>query len=233
MKTIWLCFALSLLLLSPFSSDARPRPFYPPVPTFSAALYHDKFDADYVHGATNSVTTVGNFSYTESWNCYALDRRGSGVFPYTISGTNAEGRQLIAGTNGAFRFWVQPSFSSVPAGTGPGATARLLDFAAFDGSSVLELWHLDIDAAGTNIALIAESDTGPVELLSAAINWEAGVSYCVGLNYGTNGSSLFLNNALVTTGPPTVYVLPKFCVVTIGSALDGSMPAQSALDEFY
>ena len=58
-------------------------------------------------------------------------------------------------------------------------------------------------------------------LLHAGIAWDSGSAHWLGLNFGTNGSALFLDGVLEAQGPGTIAVPPNLAQMVIGSALDG------------
>src|SRR5258708_39025156 len=78
--------------------------------------------------------------------------------------------------------------------------------------------------------MIGLGEDGSVELVRADISWAAGTAQCIAINYGTN-TSLFVGAEKVADGGPTLAVPANVSRLLIGSALDGTGAAESAIDE--
>jgi len=80
----------------------------------------------------------------------------------------------------------------------------LADLLAIGNGQAVLCWSLQLSSDGSTLSLFSQTDNGPVELLSTNIAWQAGAAYCVGLNYGTNGTALFLDGQVVAQGAATL-----------------------------
>jgi hypothetical protein len=210
----------------------------PPLPDMVPVLLQDHFNQPYRWGPTNPpvVTVEDHGDFVESWSGYGLGRSGLLVPPYVVPALNAEARPLFRPYAGAVRMWVSPFWSSASLtnGTGPGTEAILAEAAAWDGQTAPSpCWTLRIDADGTRVSLIQQSVPGAVELLSAPMEWEAGLARLVTLNFGTNGTELHLDGQLAAQGAGTVDIPMASAIVAIGSSTIGTQPAEAVLDEFY
>jgi hypothetical protein len=225
-------YALWLLVISVADVKASPRPPFPGLPDFISRLYHEEFDEGYTPGITNQQITISNYTYVESWSGYALDRSGSSVYPFMVEGVDGGGHTNLAST-GSLRMWVMPWWTSLSMTNEPGATARLADFLAIGGGDFVLCWSLRVSANGSSISLLGAGDSGLSELLGTNIAWQAGSAHCVDLNYGTNGTQLFLDGLLAVEGGATAAVPASNAVLVLGSSLTGTEPAQAALDKVY
>ena len=223
---------LLLLLASVLNAEGSPRPPFPGLPEWICRLYRQGFDEAYSPGITNRQVTIGNYTYVESWSGYALDRSGGSVYPFVVEGVDGNGHTNLAST-GSLRVWVTPNWTSLSGTNEPGATARVADFLAVGDSESLLCWSLRVNANGSALSLLGAGEEGLVELLATNISWQAGAAHCLDLNYGTNGTQLFLDGQLAAEGAGTAAVPPSNAVLVLGSSLTGSEPAQAALDNVY
>src|ERR1035438_7951547 len=229
--------ALAAILISVSKAGAEPRGPFPPLPE-SKILYYESFDSEYGLGATNPVIVVPTVGVlTQSWSGYALDRFAAVVVPFLIPALDGAGHTNIScATGGALRFWLQPHWQTASLGNGsggPGACARLMDLAAVGGSQTVSVWSLQTTPDGSALRLVSQTDSGPVELLQAAILWATDSPHCLVLNYGPQGTALFVDGQQVASGPGTPALPLSAAVLVLGSAIDGCDPAQSEFDEFF
>jgi len=230
------CF-LAAFLLRPLAAMAKPRPPLPPVPEMGI-IYYQGFDGFHPVASGDAQAVVPGLGLVvQSWTGYALDRSGANVLPWMVPALNpASGHtNLTCIAAGAIRFYFQPYFSSisVAGGTGPGATARLADLVASSQNGSALVWSLQVSADGSVLRLVGNSDSGPVELLSALIAWQANQSHAVALNYGPQGTTLFIDGQVVAQGGGTVAVTPSVGALVLGSSISGTDTAQGAFDEFF
>lgn len=211
----------------------RPRPPWPPFPEFAGPiLFHESFDWAYSYGLTNAELVIANYgTLRESWTGMALQRSGT-VTPFVVPALDATGCTNVAShTESAARFWLTPYWSSLSlAGTGPGASATLAEMVASDGKDAVVVWSLQATPDGSALVLLAHGDAGAVELLRADIAW-AQTAHCIALNFGPDGSALFVDGALVAKGGATLAVPSKVAGLVFGSAWTGNASAEGDLEE--
>src|SRR5947209_4119861 len=185
--------AVAGLFLFSVTGSARPRV---PLPSILGVgiTYHERFDAPFFAGTTNSEVFVTNCcTLHESWSGYALERAATGVglIPFAVEGVDGVGHTNVSSGSAAaaLRFWVTPHWSSasITNGTGPGNNARLAELLAVgtNPSNAVSIWSLQIVPDGSAVSLVSESDSGPLELLRADIAWAAQSTHCIALNFGT------------------------------------------------
>ncbi len=230
-----LAAALSLAcLLSASLVMAKPEPPNPPLPEMAPVLWQESFDAGYKYCATNEEVVFGSYQFRESWSGYALERSGL-VAPFSVPALLSAGHtNIMTATDGALRFWVRPSWSSVllaKAGTEPGSYARLAELSV-DGIAA-SVWSLQVLPDGSALSLVAQGESGPVELLNAPIEWRAGVSHLVALNFGPQGTSLFIDGQLVAEGEGTLAVPPSLSSLALGSTFAGAEAFHGDLEEVF
>lgn len=220
---------IALSQFSPSSVDAAPRPpLWPPLPELTRVIYHESFDGVYWAGVSNATVTLpGVGTLRESWSGYSLERVGT-VMPLVIQGLGESGQVRVTTEQGAVRFWFQPYWSS---GSGPGTVAVLAELAAVEGNQAAVLWSLQVNADGSELRLSGPGGNGV--LLAAEIDWAAGSWHQVVLSYGTNGTELVLDGAVVTKGGPTLSVPSSVTRLVIGSALTGESSAGGEVEEMY
>jgi hypothetical protein len=228
-------FALASLVTGVFicALDARanPRDPWPPLPEFAHVLFHESFDEAYSFRMTNAQWVIPNYgTLVESWSGYALERTGA-VKPYLVSGLDSVGRTNIA-AEGALRMWVKPYWSSAPEGKGSGADARLVELAVVSGKQTTAVWWLQVNAEGTLVSLVAQSDNGPVTVLQAEIGWQTGQWHQVGLNYGRK-TALAIDGKIVVEGDGTLPVPSKVAALVWGSSLTGTDSFGGELEELH
>jgi hypothetical protein len=200
---LWVLVLAAIGAFTP-RAGADPRGPLPPVPE-PKILHYESFDSPYQSGATNRavvVTTSGVL--TQSWSGYALDRSGPAVVPFVIPALDAVGHTNVScGTAGALRFWLQPHWATALATNssgGPGTCARLVDLVAVGGGQTVSLWSFQATPDGSALRLVGQADTGPVELLQAAIQWASESPHCLVLNYSPQGTALFIDGQQVASG---------------------------------
>ncbi|HEX5218801.1 MAG TPA: hypothetical protein VFZ59_04485 [Verrucomicrobiae bacterium] len=222
-------FAITALSLSYLIAGPIPRaPMWPPLPELAKVTHRESFDEVYFAGVSNAVVTIPNYgALRASWSGYSLERVGV-VTPFVISGLGETGRVQVATDQGALRFWFRPYWNS---GTGPGASVRLAELAAVEGSQAAVLWLLRVTADGTGSQLLGPGGSGV--LLAADIDWSADSWHQIVLNYGTNGTELVLDGELVTKGDATLAVPASVTRLVMGSTLTGEFSAGGELEEVY
>ncbi len=227
--------SLTGLALVAQNLHALPRSPLPPVPEV-APLYYEGFDEAYFSGDTNDVLSFPDFGVLEeSWSGYALQRTGAEIAPFDVPALDPSGHTNIScDTGGAFRFWIKPYWSSQSqGGNGPGAIATALEFDAINSVGSALAWSLQITPDGNTLQLVAPSDAGLQTNLQTAISWQAGQSYLVRLNYGPDGTALYLGPTAVAQGSGMASIPLSTGVAVLGSTLDGTNTAQADIDEFY
>jgi alpha-tubulin suppressor-like RCC1 family protein len=225
------------LLFCPVAARALPRPPFPPIPE-SGVIYHQTFDGFHSVASGDARAVIpGLGMLVESWSGYALERGRTNVLPWIVPAVdpNSGHTNLTCDAAGAIRFWFEPHFSSasIAGGTGPGATARLADLVASSPAGTAVVWSLQISADGTVLQLLGYGDSGPVQLLSAPIAWQERQYHNVALNYGPQGTGLFIDGQLVAQGGGTVTVPASGGALVWGSSFAGTDTAHGAFDEFF
>ena len=159
-----------------------------------------------------------------------------------VNSTNPAWLQFnVAETNGATNltidvgtvmFWFAPSWSSTGAGgTGPGEYGRLIEVGGYTPDSSFGWWSVYVDDVGDNIYFSAQTNdlsSNAVTYLSAPISWATNYFHFVALTYSSTNTTLYLDGALATNGPPLM-VYPGPEVLTngffIGSDSNGVLQA--------
>jgi len=207
----------------------------------SPVIHQETFNAIYEAGISNAEVSLPNYGVLrESWSGYSIQRLGT-VAPFVVPGVDANSHTNIAGAAGSFRGWVMPYWSSSPTGegNGPGAVARLLEFAAEVKGQSVSLWRLAVNEDGSAISLIAAGDSGDVVLIKVEINWKAGEWHQIVLNYGsalsdgTKGMELVLDGAKAGESSGVIVVPPKVARLVVGSSLTGEESFSGEIDELF
>ena len=81
--------------------------------------------------------------------------------------------------------------------------------------------------------LFTQTGAGLQEVLQAPIAWQAGTSHNAVLDFGPQGTALFLDGALAAQGPGVVSIPPSVGQLVLGSAISGANTAAADFDEFY
>ncbi len=82
-----------------------------------------------------------------------------------------------------------------------------------------------------SLSLIGQSDSGPVELLSAGIAWQANVYHHLALDYGPEGTALFIDGTLAAQGAGTLAIPPALAALVLGSTSTGTATPGGDFDE--
>ena len=225
------------LMFCPMAARGLPRSPFPPVPE-TTVIFHEGFDGFHSIGSGDARAVIpGVGTLVESWSGYALQRAGTKVLPWILPAVDpASGHtNLTCDTDGAIRFWFEPHFSSasIAGGTGPGGTAHLADLAATSAAGTVVVWSLQISPDGTVLKLLGYSDSGPVQILSTPIAWQARQSHNLVLNFGPDGAALFVDSQMVAQGAGTVAFPASVGALVLGSSMAGTHTAQGSLDEFF
>ena len=198
-------------------------------------LFHETFDEVYSRGMTNAQVTLGNYTYVESWSGYALQRVGTTVMPFVVSALDS-GCTNFAGAAGTLRCWFKPTtWSSVTSadGTGPGATATLLEVDAIGKNDSANAWAILINPEGTLLSLVAQSDSHPTLLLQTEISWAANQSHLIALEYNSMETVLYLDGQIVAQGAGVPTVPTDLAALIVGSSLTGRAVAGGDFDELF
>jgi hypothetical protein len=214
---------------------AMPRSPLPPYPE-QAPLYYEGFDEEYFAGQTNSELLIAGLgTLEESWSGYALQRVGD-VIPFVIPAVDSTGHTNVScDTAGALRFWISPYWtsSSVASGASPGTTATVLELDAVNGTQSAVAWSLQISADGNTVSLSSQTGAGLQMVLQAPIAWQAGTWHNVVLDFGPQGSALFVDGMLSAQASSLPSIPPSVGQLVIGSALAGNAAAGADFDEIY
>ena len=204
-----------------------PRDPLPPLPEFATVLYHESFDEGYCYGMTNAQVVLNGYTFDESWSGYALRRSGA-VIPFIVPAVDFTGRTNLASASGTIRFWFKPDWAS---GSGPGATAVLAEIGAASGSQSVAVWSLQVSADGSTLSLVAQSDSGPVQLLSTQISWQSGEWHLIALDYDSTGTALLLDAQWAAQTTSAIVIPARVGVMALGGTLTGNVSAGGNLDE--
>ncbi len=222
-----------LQALIALSALARPRPPLAPFPEFSPWLSRVDFDEAYWAGArTEKATTTEYGDLVQSWSGHALSRCGPMLQPFVLPALDA-GRTNLNSVSGSFRFWFKPNWSSasVAGGIGAGFSARLIELVVISDKDAAALWWLYTTTDGSSLNLATQTTAGPVNLLSADIAWAAESWHCVVLNYGSQGTELFIDGELAARGSGVSGVSPADAGLVVGSTVFGTDSAEGEFDE--
>ena len=216
----------------------RPRSPMPPLPHAAPVLFMERWDEPLTLGITDAavlrVEDCGDL--VESWSGYGLSRSGMLVPPCTLPGLDEQGRALISPASGAVSVWLTPEWSSgsIAQGSGPGVWGVILEMAVTDWQTApLVCWWLVVNPDGMRISLAAQTDGGPVELLGCPIEWAAYQTHLVTLNFGTEGTELYLDGELAALGGGTPETPPSSARLTVGSSFTGTQAPGCTMDELY
>jgi alpha-tubulin suppressor-like RCC1 family protein len=210
---------------------ASPRDPLPPYPE-AQPLYHESFDEYYFTGETNNQLLINGFGFLDqSWSGYALECNSGSVVPFIIPALNADGQTNIASDlGGSMRWWVTPYWSS---GSGPGASATLLELDAVNGVEAACAWTLQVSANGDTVALFTQTANGMQEVLQAPISWLAGTPHNLVLDFAPQGTALFLDGLLAAQGAGVSSIPLSLGQLVLGSDIYGTNTAGGDLEEFY
>ena len=95
------------------------------------------------------------------------------------------------------------------------------------------VWSLQISSDGTVLQLLGYSDSGPVQVLAAPIAWPAHQYHCVALDYGPQGTALFIDGQMAAQGGGTLAIPLSVGALVLGSSIAGTETAHGAFDEFF
>ena len=172
-------------------------------------------------GAPTRRSPSGTFNFASHGRGMRWSARGRSYRSLCRGGRRA-GLNLNSGGGGAVRLWVRPLWSSascVEGGTGPGAYGSVAEVGVTGVTP--SVWSLRVVPDGSALSLVGESDGGRVELLNAPIAWRAGVWHLVALNFGPEGTALFIDGRLAVEGAGTAPVPPGLACLVLGSSQIG------------
>jgi hypothetical protein len=173
----------------------------------------------------------------ESFSGFALSRDSQTVAPWIVPAVDPNSRHtnLACDGSGAIRFYVSPRWSSqsVASGHNPGAAVHLADLVASSASGTAVVWSLQVTADGNAVQLWDYTPTLPVVVLSAPIAWAARQFHNLVVDFGPQGTALFIDRQLVAQGGGTVPIPLSVGELVLGSAVDGTGAAKASVDEFF
>jgi hypothetical protein len=171
-------------LATPFTT-AAPRV---PLPLPSDALVYFGWDTPYFLVPLNAPAINEEIAVRpESWSGYSLLRdAASSTAPVAIPVCDVNGRTNFTSAQGAIRFWLCPTWTTVSkggGGTGPGHFARLLELVNLDGNSSEVRWSLYIDETGSQIYFSGQGQGRAKDFFKAPIHFYAGEWRMLTLGY--------------------------------------------------
>jgi hypothetical protein len=111
-------------------------------------------------------------------------------------------------------------------------TAVLAEIGAASANQSVGIWSLQVSADGSVLSLVAQSDSGPVQLVCAQVSWQAGGWHCLVVNYDPTGIALGLDDQWVAQSTATLVIPPAAGVLALGSTLTGNASAGGDIEEF-
>jgi len=233
-RLTFIALAIGVLGCALFA-NAAPRPAWPPFPEQFLATYRFN-DVDWHPPLLPPAIGFENASVQESWSEYALIRDGLSIGPVAVPTLDSTGRRTLAASTGSVRFWFCPDWSSSQnGGEGPGCYARLLELVDMSASTPDVRWSLYVGEAGDTVYLSGtESDGKAKDFLKAEAGFVADEWQMITLNYGPEGSALWLGDQLVAEGDevpaPAEWQDPSLGLI-VGSDLGVTSPAQGQFEE--
>jgi hypothetical protein len=142
---------------------------------------------------------------------------------YVYEPTNAATNLTV--DTGSVTFWFAPDWSSTnQGGTGPGGRGSLFEVGSFTPDSSYGWWSIYVDAGGNNIYFSTQTNDLSSNFwtyVSSPISWSTNYFHFIVLTYCATNTALYLDDTLVTNGPPlTVY--PGLNALTNGFCIGGS-----------
>jgi alpha-tubulin suppressor-like RCC1 family protein len=136
---------------------------------------------------------------------------------------------------GTVRFWFRPKWTGTNlGGTGPTTNSTLVGIGCYSSDATYGLWQVGLNAAGTKIEFITQSNGVSVSYLSPTVYWMSNYWYQVALTYSPSNTSLYTNGILAGTGGG-IQNFPSAAVraagFTLGRDCDGARQANGAFDE--
>ncbi len=129
------------------------------------------------------------------------------VTPFIIPALNSDGTtNITSGTGDSLRFWLKPYWSS---GASNGIPATLLELDAVSGLGAASAWSLQVSADGNTVTPFSQTGAGMQAVLQATIAWQAGTPHNVVLDYGPQGTALYLDGAMAAQGAGLASVPPS------------------------
>lgn len=207
-------------------ADAKPRPLSPPWPSFGLLTY-EGFNQPYGFATNQTIDTA---IWAESWSGYSLNRQGTTVTPWAVPMVVSNSFR-VEPERGAIRLWYRPDQSS---GIGSGATATLLQLATVSGGTSEVWWSLVVSPDGDEVHLVCQTESGPQSCLQAEVNWKAGSWHLITVGFTPTNSALFIDDQLAASGDGLATIPSEaapYTSLTIGSAANGTTPAQGQFEE--
>jgi alpha-tubulin suppressor-like RCC1 family protein len=104
---------------------------------------------------------------------------------------------------------------------------------AASGGGIACVWSLQVSADWNTLELVTQASAGVQTAIQTQIAWQAGESHCIALDFGQQGTALFLDGMLVAQGSGLPSIPCSVGELVIGSTCSGANPAGAAVDEFY
>ena len=149
-----------------------------------------------------------------------------------------DGHTNLAVAEGSVMFWFAPNWSSTSqGGTGPGEWGRLIEAGSYTPDSSYGWWSLYVDDGGNNLYFSAQTNDFSSNVwtyLSAPISWTTNRWHLLAITYSSAKSSLYIDGALVTNGPPVTYWPGPDVLANgfyIGSDSNGVLQAHGMFDQ--
>ena len=156
-----------------------------------------------------------NLAYSHLGNGASLVVNNTSAAWLKYNVQESDGTTNFSPSVGTVTLWYAPgSWSGTnQGGTGPGEYGRLFEAGAYTTNSSFGWWSLYVDPAGANLYFSAQTNdlSGTVTTyFSTPIAWTTNYFHFVALTYSATNTTLYLDGALVTNGPPlTVYPGPN------------------------
>lgn len=199
--------------------------------------WHSDLDYPPISVTNLTVTWMGNVFGSYS---VMLDSTNPASLRFKVQEDDSTTNLTVA--VGTLSLWYAPNWASATTnqnGSGPGDWGRLVEVGAYTTNAGYGWWSLLLDAGGTNIYFMAQTNSGDgvtENYLTAPIDWATNEWHNLVLTYSATNTELYLDGELAASGAG-VTVFPGPEVLTngfgIGSDPDGWAQARGVFDDIY
>lgn len=186
---------------------------------------------------TNLAFSHLGYNENSTWTL-AVDTNVPAWLQYYVYEPNNAATNLTVDT-GSVTFWFAPDWGSADTnalGSGPGDWGRLFEVGSYAPDSSYGWWSIFVDEGGTNLYFAAQTNdlsSNVTIYASVPISWTTNFFHFIVLTYCATNTALYLDDVLVTNGPPMT-VFPGLNALTngfwIGSSSNGLNQSRGMFD---
>jgi Concanavalin A-like lectin/glucanases superfamily len=180
-----------------------------------------------------SFTNLSASNLGDQW-AVVVDSTNAAWLQYNLN--ESDGSTNLTLSQGTVMFWFAPNWTDTNSGgTGPGQPGRFVEAGTYTTNASVGWWSLWLSSDGKSVNFTAQTNGSGTTYISAPISWSmTNRWHMLTLTYSSTNTALYLDDGLVTNGPPMT-IWPGADVLTngffVGSDSSGVAQVHGLIDD--